>query len=273
SPLQAPRCYPCERRFCPQASPLAGAAGLAAIDRPLQLARPWLATPTGGLAMANHLCMQTTCMWLPLPRRQRLLSLPIAATSAWGRQQQRQRWKQGAIGAIAKEEAEAGGSSEDYDRGGRQQRALLASLSDGGGGLGRDGMSAAAKEAEGATAAGKSGKRWPTVGGSGEGGGRVAAGNGCDSGSGKGGSSMGRKMVGGVWLLERRVRLQPMQGWQRLCGSDEGCEQKAAVAWGGRRGNRDGSSSRWWGGKVDGRGCDQEGCGWQAVGRRWLGSR
>ncbi|RZS20991.1 hypothetical protein BHM03_00053575, partial [Ensete ventricosum] len=59
----------------------------------------------------------------------------------------------------------------------------FASLSDGGGGLGRDGMSAAAREAEGAT----SGKLWPTVGGSGEGGGRVAAGNGCDSGSCKGG--------------------------------------------------------------------------------------
>ncbi|RWV81679.1 hypothetical protein GW17_00056878 [Ensete ventricosum] len=35
-----------------------------------------------GLAMASHLRMQITCRWLPLAHRQRLLSLPIAATNA-----------------------------------------------------------------------------------------------------------------------------------------------------------------------------------------------
>ncbi|RRT32438.1 hypothetical protein B296_00042430, partial [Ensete ventricosum] len=60
--------------------PIAG--GLVAVDRPLQVARPWSAAPARGLAVASHLCMQTACMWPPLPRRQRLLSLPIAATSA-----------------------------------------------------------------------------------------------------------------------------------------------------------------------------------------------
>ncbi|RWW37095.1 hypothetical protein BHE74_00057837 [Ensete ventricosum] len=106
----------------------------------------------------------------------------------------------------------------------------FASLSDGGGGLGRDGMSAAAREAEGATQL-------------------ETAATAVVAREEEGGNNMRRKMVGGVWLLERRVRLQPMQGWQRLCGSDEGCEQKAAVAWGGRRGSRDGNSSRWWGGE------------------------
>ncbi|RWV80212.1 hypothetical protein GW17_00058553 [Ensete ventricosum] len=50
--------------------------------RPLQVARPWPTAPIGGLAVASHLCMQTACMWPPLPRRQCLLSLPIAATRA-----------------------------------------------------------------------------------------------------------------------------------------------------------------------------------------------
>ncbi|RRT38238.1 hypothetical protein B296_00054235 [Ensete ventricosum] len=50
---------------------------------PLQVARPWSAAPAGGLAVASHLCMQTTCIWLPLLRRQRLLSLPIGTTSAY----------------------------------------------------------------------------------------------------------------------------------------------------------------------------------------------
>ncbi|RWV85699.1 hypothetical protein GW17_00052489, partial [Ensete ventricosum] len=57
------------------------ARGLAVAGRPLLVARPWSAIPAGGLALASHLCMQTTCMWPPLHRRQRLLSLPIAATS------------------------------------------------------------------------------------------------------------------------------------------------------------------------------------------------
>ncbi|RWV83594.1 hypothetical protein GW17_00054773 [Ensete ventricosum] len=56
-------CCPCGR------SPLAGGLAVAA-------------TPTGGLAMASHLCMHTSCMWPPLPYRQRLFSLPIAAISA-----------------------------------------------------------------------------------------------------------------------------------------------------------------------------------------------
>ncbi|RRT35526.1 hypothetical protein B296_00048216, partial [Ensete ventricosum] len=63
--------YPCGR------PPLAG--GLAAADRPLQVARPWSAAPLqGGLgcswpplassqAMASHLYMQIACMWLPSP--------------------------------------------------------------------------------------------------------------------------------------------------------------------------------------------------------------
>ncbi|RRT32080.1 hypothetical protein B296_00056630 [Ensete ventricosum] len=50
-------CCPCGR------SPLAG--GLAAIGRPLQVARPWPVAPAGGLAVASHLCMQTTYMWSP----------------------------------------------------------------------------------------------------------------------------------------------------------------------------------------------------------------
>ncbi|RWW56703.1 hypothetical protein BHE74_00036559 [Ensete ventricosum] len=59
------------------------AGGLAVADHPLQVARPWPAAPVGGLAVASHLCMQRACMWSPLPRRQRLLLLSIAATSAY----------------------------------------------------------------------------------------------------------------------------------------------------------------------------------------------
>ncbi|RRT31619.1 hypothetical protein B296_00058394, partial [Ensete ventricosum] len=43
----------------------------ATAGRLLQVARPWSAAPTRGLAVASHLCMQTTCRWPPLPRRQR----------------------------------------------------------------------------------------------------------------------------------------------------------------------------------------------------------
>ncbi|RZR88109.1 hypothetical protein BHM03_00015630, partial [Ensete ventricosum] len=56
--------------------PLAG--GLAVAGSPLQVARPWSAALVGGLTVASHLCMQTTCMWPPLPHRQRLLSLQQA---------------------------------------------------------------------------------------------------------------------------------------------------------------------------------------------------
>ncbi|RZS20573.1 hypothetical protein BHM03_00053106 [Ensete ventricosum] len=66
-------CCPCGR------PPLAG--GLAAVGRSLQVTRLSLAAPTGGLAVASHLYMQTACIWLPLPRMQRRLSLLIAATS------------------------------------------------------------------------------------------------------------------------------------------------------------------------------------------------
>ncbi|RWW08283.1 hypothetical protein BHE74_00011879, partial [Ensete ventricosum] len=68
-------CSPCER-LPPCMGPLAVA------DRPLQVARPWPTSPAGGLAVANHLCMQTACMWLPLPHRQCLLLLSIATTRA-----------------------------------------------------------------------------------------------------------------------------------------------------------------------------------------------
>ncbi|RRT70031.1 hypothetical protein B296_00014009, partial [Ensete ventricosum] len=57
-------------------------ATAALCGRPLQVAKPWLVATTGALAVANHLCMQTACMWPPLPRRQCLLSLLIDATSA-----------------------------------------------------------------------------------------------------------------------------------------------------------------------------------------------
>ncbi|RWW36126.1 hypothetical protein BHE74_00058882 [Ensete ventricosum] len=49
--------------------PLAGSQAMA--DRPCR-----------GPAVANHLCMQTTRMWPPLPRRQCLLLLPVTITSA-----------------------------------------------------------------------------------------------------------------------------------------------------------------------------------------------
>ncbi|RWW19473.1 hypothetical protein GW17_00016473 [Ensete ventricosum] len=53
-----------------RASPPCGLA-LAAAGRLLQVARPWSAAPARGLVVASHLCMQTTCRWPPLPRRQR----------------------------------------------------------------------------------------------------------------------------------------------------------------------------------------------------------
>ncbi|RWW69883.1 hypothetical protein BHE74_00022478 [Ensete ventricosum] len=52
------------------------APGLAAAPmggHTLQVAKPWPAARAGGLAVASHLCMQTACMWPPLPRRQCLL--------------------------------------------------------------------------------------------------------------------------------------------------------------------------------------------------------
>ncbi|RZS23349.1 hypothetical protein BHM03_00056264 [Ensete ventricosum] len=52
------------------------ARGLAAAPmggHTLQVAKPWPAARAGGLAVASHLCMQTACMWPPLPRRQCLL--------------------------------------------------------------------------------------------------------------------------------------------------------------------------------------------------------
>ncbi|RRT33692.1 hypothetical protein B296_00048573, partial [Ensete ventricosum] len=59
------------------------AGGRASRSRPCpRVAAPCGRTPlAGGLAVANHLYIQIACMWPPLPRRQRLLSLPIAATS------------------------------------------------------------------------------------------------------------------------------------------------------------------------------------------------
>ncbi|RWW67433.1 hypothetical protein BHE74_00025124, partial [Ensete ventricosum] len=49
---------------------------------PLAGSQAMAGAPAGGLAMASHLFMQTTCMWPPLPRRKRLLSLSIATISA-----------------------------------------------------------------------------------------------------------------------------------------------------------------------------------------------
>ncbi|RZR98224.1 hypothetical protein BHM03_00027534, partial [Ensete ventricosum] len=61
----------------PQPTVLAGGRPLRAAapagDRPLQVAKPWPTAPTGGRAVVSHLCMQTACMWSPIPRRQRLL--------------------------------------------------------------------------------------------------------------------------------------------------------------------------------------------------------
>ncbi|RWW44303.1 hypothetical protein BHE74_00049948, partial [Ensete ventricosum] len=49
---------------------------------PLHVDNMHVVALAGGLAIAIHLCMQTPCMWSPLPCRQRLLSLPIVTTSA-----------------------------------------------------------------------------------------------------------------------------------------------------------------------------------------------
>ncbi|RRT33934.1 hypothetical protein B296_00044188, partial [Ensete ventricosum] len=48
---------------------------------PLTSSQAMAVAAAGGLAVTNHLCMQTACMWPLLPCRQRLLSLPIAAIS------------------------------------------------------------------------------------------------------------------------------------------------------------------------------------------------
>ncbi|RWW32831.1 hypothetical protein GW17_00002475, partial [Ensete ventricosum] len=102
SPSPRRRRCPCVGGGCPLLPPCQGAATIATGatapagsragrplraatpvgNRSLQVARPWLAAPTGGLAVASNLYIQTTCMWPPLPRRQRLLSLSIATTSA-----------------------------------------------------------------------------------------------------------------------------------------------------------------------------------------------